>query len=328
MNQILSTENNYKQKKQRNNNLLDMRKVIIIFSILIIIFALVIVSAKIYAMIKEKNQSTDTPIAVLNKPTITIEKAEKICILEIKYDEGLNKITYWWNNEDIIEKNMNGSTTPTVIQIAIPEGENNTLHVKATGIDGSINEVEKNFGNEAIVDSNKPVISWYHYEGTTQMDITVKSDKGVESITYNWEGEEEVTVQNTNEDDKELKITIEVKRGTNKLYIKAVDKEGNIQTKDGTIKGVIKPDFKVVLENYKTLKINVLHDKGFKKVIIRVNGQEAIFDESNPQYSEQTTDLSVVIEVPPGTLTVDISAYTLEEENREYTYTATTQIPQ
>lgn len=55
MNQILSTENNHKQRKnQKNSELLDMRKIMIIFSVLIIVFGLVIAGAKGYGMIKEK----------------------------------------------------------------------------------------------------------------------------------------------------------------------------------------------------------------------------------------------------------------------------------
>lgn len=55
MNQILSTENNHKQKRNRSNSeLLDMRKIMIIFSVLIIVFALVIVCATFYGKTKGK----------------------------------------------------------------------------------------------------------------------------------------------------------------------------------------------------------------------------------------------------------------------------------
>lgn len=329
MNQILSTGNNDKQKKSRNSDIIDMRKIIIIFSIIIVVFALVIISAKIYGIIKEKAENSDTPVVVLNKPSIKIEKVDNVCKIEIIYDEGLQKVTYWWNDDDtIIEKNLNGSKTPFITQISIPEGDQNTLTVKATGIDGSSNEMKQEFMVEKpIEDENKPKISWYHYEGTTKMDIIARSDIGIANLSYQWEGEEAVTVNSTEEEQEELKITIEAKRGTNKLYLTATDTNGNTQTKEGSIIGVLAPDIKVILENNKILKINITHDSGFKKIVININGQELVYDENNPEYKRETTNLNTSLEVPPGTLTVKIKVYTLEEEDKEYPYEASTQIP-
>lgn len=323
MNQILSTENNYKQKKIKNREPLDMRKIIIIFSIIVIVFALVIVGAKIVGMIKDKIEESENPITTLNKPSINIEKIESICKLEVSYDEGLNKIVYWWNDSDtIIEKNMNGSTNPFITQIAIPEGDNNILHVKATGIDGSSNEKTESFGTEITEDLNKPSISWYHYEGTTKMDIIAKSKVGIKELRYRWEDEEEIIEEATEENQKELKITIEAKRGNNKLYITAEDVNGNIQSKEGVIVGVLAPEINAVIENNKLLKITITHDKGFKKVIININNQEFIYDENNPQYNEETTELNINGEVQPGKVTVQVKVYTLEEPDKEYLYEA------
>lgn len=320
MNQILFTENHSKQKRKKNTEMIDMRKIIIIFSILIIIFALVIVVAKVYGMIRENKEKGDSPVIELNKPSITIERIEGICSLEVEYDEGLEKVTYWWNEGDDIVKNLNGSTRPFSTQIIIPEGERNVLHVKATGVDGSINEQTKEFVVEQeIEEPNKPKISWNHYEGTTKMDITVTSDKGIENLTYNWEGEEEITIPATEENQKEIRVTIDVKRGTNKLYVKAKDIEGNEQSKSEIINGIMKPEFDLIIEN-NILKITVKHDMGFKKVIIKINEEELIYDETNPQYSESTTILNTNIEIPPdiSKIEVEIKAYTLEEPDKEY----------
>lgn len=315
MNQILSTANNHKQKKSSGNDLLDMRKIIIVFSVLIIVFALVIVGAKIYGIVKENNKNN--PSEILNKPLINIEKLEQnLCRIEINYDEGLNKVTYWWNNDtNIIEKNMNGSKEfKTTFEL--PEGDKNILHVKATGMDGSINEKNQEFVIGTVVeDPNKPKISWYHYSGTTKMDIIVSSEKGIQSLSYNWEGEDPTTEPGENQ--KELKITIDVKRGTNKLYITATDSEGNIGTKEGNIVGVLAPEMYYIIEN-RTLKISIKHDMGFKKVIIKINNQELIYDENNPQYSIETTDLNINADLEPGSVDVEVRVYTMEEPDKEY----------
>lgn len=324
MNQILSTENNQNRNK-KSGPTLDMRKIIIIFSVLIIVFALIIAGATIYGMIKE-NKKDDNPIAILNKPTIDITVADNVCSLTISYDEGLDKILYQWNDEDIKEQNMNGYTEPVSKQIRIPEGDYNVLYVKATGIDGSVNEVEKVFAVEDMQDPSKPKISWYYNEETRKIDIIAQSSKGIKNITYKWEGEEEVVIESTEEKQTKLTTTIEAKRGTNEIVITATDLEGNTQTKDDIIQGIHAPKFKVQLVNNKTITIKVSHDMGFKKVVIDVNGHKLIYDETNPEYSPDIKSIDTSANVNPGRVTVKISAYTLEQEDEEYTYEASTEI--
>lgn len=325
MNQILSTQENYKQKRPRNSGeLIDMKKIIIIFSILIVVFALVILGAKAYGMIKENRK--DKPTQVLNKPSINVEKTEDICTLTVSYDKGLDKVTYSWNNEDTIVKNMNGSTTPFITQIVIPEGDYNVLHVKATGVDGISNTIDQEFAINDIQDPNKPKISWYYNAETRKIDIVVESQKGIDNLTYQWENEEEVVIENTEENQKQLTTTIDAKRGTNKIYITATDLEGNTQIKDEIIQGIYKPEFIVQLINNRTLFIEVKHDMGFKKLVININGQELVYDENHPQYNKETTSIDTSVELAPGIVTVKISVYTLEEEDKEYTYEASTEI--
>ena len=329
MNQILSTQNNNKHKKSNNNQMLDMRKIIIIFSVLIVVFALVIVGAKIYGMIQENNKDKEKPVEILNKPTINIEKAENICTLTISYDEGLDKISYYWNNnEDVKEQTMNGFTDPVTIQTIIPEGDYNVLHVKATGIDGSVNEIEQEFVAKDLQDPNKPKISWYYNAETRKIDIVVESEKGIKNLTYQWEGEEEVTIESTEEKQTKLNTTIDAKRGTNQITISSTDLEGKTQIKEDIIQGIYAPEILVQLVNNKTIVVNVNHDMGFKKANINVNGQELIYDESHPQYSAEITNLNTSVDVEPGQVTVKISVYTLEEVDKEYTYEASTQISQ
>lgn len=324
MNQILSTDNNRKSNKKNYN--LDIKKIIIIFAILIGIFAVTAIGIKVYGIIKEKQKEKLNPINTLNKPIINIEKIENVCVLKVNYDEGLEKITYYWNNEDVIEKNMNGSTTPFMTQIVIPEGDYNVLYVKAIGVDGSINEVEQKFAVRDLQDENKPEITWYYNEETGKITIIAKSDKGIENLTYEWEGEEKQVIEKTEENQKELIAVIDVKRGTNQITITSMDGEGNIQTKQDLIQGIYKPTIQVQLINNKTISININHDMGFKKITINVNGEELIYDENSEQYSADVKNLATSIDVEPGIVTVKISVYTLEEENKEYTYEASTEI--
>ncbi len=329
MNQILSTENNYKQKKPKMNNTLDMRKIMIIFSALIIIFALVIVGAKVVGMIKEKNEKQDDETAILNKPQINIKQDGTIYTLEVTYDEGLEQVKYWWNDETVIERNLHGSTTPVKIQDQIPEGDYNVLHVIATGVDGSTNEVEQEFVKESDTeDPNKPSINWYYSETSAEIEIIARSEKGIDSLKYRWNEEEEITVNHTSEGQKEIRVVIDAKRGVNDIYITATDIEGNVQTKEESINGIRSPDINVELVNRNTISISISHDMGFKKIIININGQELVYDETNPQYSIETTTLNTSAEMPPGSVHVKIQVYTLEQEDKEYVYEGMAEIPE
>lgn len=317
MNQILSTENNYKQKKPRNNSeLLDMRKIIIVFSALILILALVIIGAKTYGIIKEKSKDKQDPIQLLNKPNIKVTKVENQCILNIEYDEGIEKISYWWNDGDVKIKNVNGSTKQ-MFSIDIPTGDYNTLHVTASGTDGSLSELKQEFTVEGI-ERGKPKISWTYNKETTEITIVASSENGIKSLTYQWEGEEEKTISAAENNQKQLSVTILAKRGINSIRITATDRQGNIQEKNETINGILRPEIQMRLENGNMLKISIKHDMGFKKVRIKINGQEQIYDENTPQYSKDITELNIGVEAPVGRLDVEVWVYTLEQPEEEY----------
>ncbi len=299
MNQILFNENNNKQKRKKTAELLDMKKVIIVFSVLIIVFALVILGAKFYGRLKEKEENSS--MAKLNKPAIKIEEIEQQCKIRIDYDEGISKISYSWNNGDLEEINMN--TTFWEKGISIPDGYENTLYVKAVGADNSENELTEVFYKEEI--------KLEQTVGTNLITITVIDGKGLDQITYQWENEEEVIIEGNGR--KEIKETIEAKRGINTIKIIATDSEGNKLEKQEPMKGVLIPEIETYIQD-NILYMSVRHDMGFKKVIFKVNDAELIYDENNPQYEESKQELKTSLPLLPGKTTIQITAYSLEDE--------------
>lgn len=280
-------------------------------------------------MVRQKENGRNTKVEELNKPQIRVTQTEQICTLTIQYDEGLDKISYYWNNEtNIIEENLNGMTQPFIKQILRPEGEYNILHIKATGIDGSVNEVHQELELINTQQPDKPKIEWYYNEETSEIDIIVESEKGINNLTYQWENDEEMVVESTEENQKKLAVTIDAKRGTNRITITATDSEGNTQKKETIILGIYKPEFKVQLINNDTIVVDVSHDKGFKKVIIDINGTELVYDETHPQYSKDITHLDTSVHVEPGTANVKIKVYTLEAEEKEYSFNGSVQVSQ
>ena len=322
MNQILSTENNSTPRKNRSsfNELVDMRKIIIIFSVLLVVFAIVIGVASLYGILKKRNAGT-SDVVELNKPQISIDKIGSLCVVKVMCDEGLEKVSYWWNDEDVNEIYLNGSTNPFVKQIEIPNGNNNVLNVKAVGSNNSAKEFTQTIGRgDTIVtpSTDKPEITWNFNSENKEITITARSEKGLLDLSYQWEGEEIHTTSSNTVGQKELKTVVIAKRGTNKIYITATDIEGNTQVKEETIAGVLAPEIKMILEDEQTLKLNIKHDKGFKKIIIKVNDEEFVYDENHPAYSIETTEININKTVDEGDLTVAISVYTLEEPEKEY----------
>ena len=120
---------------------------------------------------------------------------------------------------------------------------------------------------------------------------------------------------------KLMEFTIEGRRGTNTIKVKAIDIEGNEQTKEQLTVGIHEPEFNIILNHGNMLSIDIDHDSGFKKVVITINGQQVIYDEENyVGYSKDTTHLDVDLEVPNGHLVVDVEVYTLESPDKAKTW--------
>ena len=321
MNQILATETNSQKRKKNYSNLIDMKKIIIIFSVLVLVFGLVIIGAKIYGQAKDKNKKTETPQVALNKPQITIkeEGSGSICVLQVIYDEGLEEVSYWWNEENVRNRSLNGQTEPFVTNIQIPREANSVLHVKAVGSDESISTVDYVVGSQTTSNnSNKIDIQWFYKQESNEINIIAKCEDGLKQLTYQWEGEELQTITSTSENQKELQAVVEAKRGTNKIHISATDLEGNIEIKEQNIIGALQPEIKLILENGELLRITIEHDKGFKQITITINGETAVFDENHPGLQEGITQFEIDVPVKPGQLTVDVSVYTKEQPDYEY----------
>lgn len=321
MNQILSTETYSTQKKNNSNELFDMKKIIMIFSILAIVFAVVIASAAGYGAIKKRKKDIELPKESLNKPQITVEKIGNICVLKVMYDEGIQKVSYWWSNEDVTEINWNNSTTPFIKNINIPNGTDNILYVTATGSDNSVNEYKINIEDGTTISGNeieKPTINWVYNTETKTITITALSTNGLIDLSYQWEGEDIVTKSSDRENQQEIQTEVEAKRGTNKIYITATDAKGNTQLKEDNIVGVLAPEIQMVIENNSVLKVRVYHDMGFEKVIIKVNNQEFVYDKNRPDYSIDTTEINIAKDLDPGQINVSVTVNTREEPEKDY----------
>lgn len=314
-----NTEKKKEIEKNKKEKLLGKKKILVVFSSLMIVFALFIIGTNLKTLIKENNQK-GSPMASLNKPEIEIDMSdENFCKINVKYDEGIERVRYWWNEgTNVIEKNVNGKTE-YVITCEVPETETNVLKIEAIGQDGSISEVSQSFSIAL-----KPKISLYYDTANAKIEIKLKSSKGLKRLSYNWNDEEVETIEL--DGTEKYMATIDVKRGANKLHITAIDIDGNTQTEEKNIVGVLEPKIEYYIEDNSKLKIKIEHDQGFKKIIIKMNDNEIIYDENYPGYSKDNTIISTFFDLQKGKMNLDITVYTLEEPEKAYTRSQYTEI--
>ena len=295
---------------QKANVNIDTKKIIIFFAIALIVFGIILVC--VFGIKKYKEKKSVTTVA--KKPEITIEENGDKANISVSSEIGLNKITYYWNQDDIQEANGN-STKIYEKAVDIPNGAN-TLYVKAVDNNGQIVESSKQFTRDG--DVSEPVIST-NAVGTGQVKITAIDETSMDYIIYNWEDEEETKVEVENEGDIQIETTIDIQRGDNTLYIKAVDTSGNEATETMTYQGVLKPTISVT-KNGSKLYMRVSHDKGLKKIEYSINGKTFVYDENYTNYNKTNTNVEFTFEMQEGENIVGIVATSLEQSiDGEYT---------
>lgn len=314
MNQILSTEDPNKRKAKAKtkttNNSEDFKKIVKVFGIVILIFGAVL--AGIYAY-KLMNGTKKTKFA---KPEIVLEELNEKATITVKSEAGINKITYYWNDNEQTEKSLNGSSEYSE-SIEIPKGEN-VLTVKVVDKNDQESETTKEY--LGTKDTEKPVIDIDKSTGY----ITVKDETELAYVTYKWEDEDddttvkvEVEPEEGEEIAKEIEIPITPKKGTNILVITAVDAAGNTEVCKKTYKGTTDPEIDVYREG-EYLYLNIKHELGFKKVEFTVNGQDLVYDENQRTYDATKSELSYKFKLVEGENKVEIVATSNEDTVRKY----------
>ena len=136
LNQILSVENNQKQKgkSKKNKNSysgpIEIQNILKFFAISILIFGIFMIGSGSYSMYKQ-----GTKKAIDTQPVIYVNQTSETEIrLKITHDKELAKVTYRWNEEGETQVPCSRQQEVETI-IEIPTGTN-TLKVQATDING------------------------------------------------------------------------------------------------------------------------------------------------------------------------------------------------
>ena len=303
MNQILSFQT-------IGNSKIQLKKVIRFFSIFIILFALILVIEGSFGYYKNKNKK----VIIKETPDINIQRDNGTTILNITSNIGVQKVIYSWNDgiEDSVEeggKNNVEVKIPTTIgtnnlNIKIIDSNGNTIVYDPVKISYEENQEENVNWEEAIkTDKTTPKVSIESVKG--KIVITATDDVKMSYVTYSWNGEEENKITGLSDDEKTLTTEIDstnVKKGTNKLIVKAYDKAGNVETVEKEVQGANGSEIKVNQENGE-LVVNVKNDINITKIEYNFNGEEKTIDNINQK------EYTFKLQMKDGENKISISAY-------------------
>lgn len=303
MNQILSFQT-------IGNSKIQLKKVIRFFSIFIILFALILVIEGSFGYYKNKNKK----VVIKETPDINIQRDNGTTILNITSNIGVQKVIYSWNDgiEDSVEeggKNNVEVKIPTTIgtndlNIKIIDSNRNTIVYNPVKISYEENQEENVNWEEAIkTDKTKPKVSIESVKG--KIVITATDDVKMSYVTYSWNEEEENKITGLSDDEKTLTTEIDstnVKKGTNKLIVKAYDKAGNVETVEKEVQGANGSEIKVNQENGE-LVVNVKNDINITKIEYNFNGEEKTIDNINQK------EYTFKLQMKDGENKISISAY-------------------
>lgn len=272
----------------------DIKKIIRFFAIVLIVFGLAMTCTGSYAMMqksKGKSSIPDLSVQNLNDGNISII---------VVHNKEIDSIIYSWNDEDIEEI---GGAGRTEIEETIPaKGGTNTLKVTAIDIDGKSNVFENVY---TIEDNKKPELN-LTLEGT-KIRVTATDETKIAYITYRWNDEDEVTVEA--EDELEIIEQIEIKEGTNKLTVVAVDSNNNMIEKEQEFKGLSKPKIDAWKEEGQLI-LKITHEKGIGKIKVKYNGEES---EYGSDKTNNNKEITLRFNLKIGDNHVDVWAYSTED---------------
>ena len=305
MNQILFVE------KPKKGNSLEINTIIKIFVILMIILGAILVGKGVFSLVSSKTNEK------LIEPTIRVEEIDGKVQLNIIHEKVIDKIIYFWNNEN--ENTLQGRGQAQISEeIDLPVGTN-TLNLKIIDIDKKEYTYKKEF-YRIDEDLIKPEIEFI-VEGS-KVKIVAKDETELKYIMYRWDNEDNTTLEVREDSKTQIEEKISILKGEHILTVIAVDKAGNEQTKTQTFKGAKKPEIKVSQENDE-LVIVITDEENVKKVELTVNGEFYSTDWQNTGASLDMKEVSLRQKLIAGENTITITAYSVSGLSEQLTAHAT-----
>lgn len=264
MNQILVTEKKKKSKKTSRGPI-EIKGIVRFFAVFIMLFGIVLAGEGSYALYKEIDESKPE-----NIPDLSLTRDGDIVILKIEHNTEISKVNYRWNDGE--ENSIPEGTTYVEEEILLPDG-NNVLNITVIDMKNREYQFIKEYNLEGV-DITKPNIEVTQTEeGTANISIVASDETAITEMTYKINDEQEVTVQATEDGQKEITQDITLPEGQNTLTVVARDTTDNVTTYEKQIIVSSKPTIEIVSQEGNTITLKISDKYGLKDVIVNLNGK-------------------------------------------------------
>ncbi len=273
MNQILMTENKHKNKKQkqkreRTSGPIEIKAIVRFFAFLIIIFGVALVGQGSYAIYKEAEDNNPD-----NMPNVTVSRLNDAVIIYVEHSVEISKIIYSWNNGE--ETDIPEGTLTAQEEILLPN-QNSVLNITIKDMNGKETKYQKQYYIEGM-DITKPTIKVEYKEGSAKLTITATDDTEISYLSYQWDGQEKVVVEDAptgkTEVIKEIDLS-NVEPGTKFINIIAQDTNGNVEKHEQKLLiTTSKPELQLTQEK-DSLFIEASDKDGLAEIKVNINGQQ------------------------------------------------------
>lgn len=269
MNQILAVENKKKEKvktkKIRTGRPIEIKGIVMFFSVIIMVFGLTLAGQGSYALYKDIDDRKPE-----NIPYVTIGRVNDKAIVQISSNIEISKLVYSWNNGE---------------ESAIPIGSTNAREeITLLGYDSVLNLTIEDMNGKRVkfqkqylltgVDITKPVVEIETKDGNDKMKIVAKDETGIAYITYQWEDGEPVTVNADQQGQTEMIVQVPLTVGLKKIKIIAVDTNGNIEEIEREITTSTSRPKMTLRRNKQKISIEIEDKDGIKSIKANLNGEE------------------------------------------------------
>ena len=295
MNQILYEDTGDKKP-------VDIKKIVLFFSVAVIIFGIALVTIGIAQISKSK-----APIST-NKPVISVEKFDDTqVVLSVTHDKTIEKIVYNWNGSE--DEVVEGSNRKYIERLEkIPNIGDNVLNVYVTDSIG----VEASYTGTFSIENNskgpKITFSQIEEDGKKKISIYAEDDIEISYLTYRWNDDEETSVDTTDITNTIIQTNIEIPSdlpsGENQLIVVAVDGSNNQTKVVKEIKIARKPVIAMPVQNRSKLRIKVTDEVGLDYVQYILNGESYTWRSD----ADDIKTCEATIELQPGENTITIKA--------------------
>ena len=282
-------------------------------------------------------------VADKEKPTVVVspnggnvEPNEDVKITG-KDNEGLDSITYNWDDKAPITKPVGGKEASIITEVPSTPGKH-ILHVTVKDEDGNKVSDEIEF---AVADKEKPTVvvspNGGNVEPNEDVKITGKDNEGLDSITYNWDDKAPITKPVGG---KEASIITEVPStpGKHILHVTVEDEDGNkvsdeIEFTVGDDEAptiTMNPKDKSTVKGGKIVKATLKDNVELKKVTYAwdddddttktLSGTSKTIELPKLPYKEGTYKIVITVEDNAGNKTTGKYTYYVEDDDDDEEY--------